>query len=183
MKTQILIFCMITALSGSHLRASQAGGDGSKSEIRPGIPVSEGELTSAVQLHVKRGDALRASLLFTEAQREYRQAVEIARREGHLPSRTMWLLANAYYNGGDVRGAATVLDQLANEAASVGDVAVQAIAIYNAAWLNGQAGQTTQAAARVAQVERLLRSPYMPGALRDYLSARLPTTSDVAVKH
>jgi hypothetical protein len=95
----------------------------------------------------------------------------------------MWLLANAYYNSGDVRGAATVLDQLATEAAGVGDVAIQAIATYNAAWLNGQAGQTTQAAARVARLEKLLRSPYMPGALREYLSSRLTATSDVAVKH
>ena len=183
MKTRMLILCIAATLFGSNLGATQSGAITESSEIRPGIPVSDGELTPAVQVHVKRGDVLRSALRFVDAEQAYRRAAEIARGEGHLPSRTMWLLANSYYNDGDLRGAAAVLDQLAAEAARVGDLAVQALAMFNAAWLNGSAGRTAQAASRVARLETLLRSPYMPGALREYLSARLSTPSDVAVGH
>ena len=183
MKTAMLIPLIVTTLLGLNLGAQTIGAKTDSSEIRPGIPVSDGELSPAVLAHVRRGDALRSGLRFVAAQQEYRLAAETARREGHLPSRTMWLLANAHYNAGDPRGAAAVLDQLSAEAARVGDVAVQALAIYNAAWLNGQAGRTTEAASRVARLERLLRSPYMPGALRQYLSSRLTVTGDVAAVH
>jgi hypothetical protein len=46
--------------------------------------------------------------------------------------------------------------------------------------LNGKAGRKTETAARVARVERLLRSPYMPVAIRDHLSSWLKTSREFA---
>ena len=140
-------------------------------------------MTPNVLRHVRRGDWLRSALRFPEAQQAYTQAVEVARREGHLPSRSMWLLANAYYNDGSTVRAAAVMDQLTNEAGRVGDLPVQALALFNAAWLNGQVGRTSEATSRVTRLEKLLRSPYMPIAIRDHLNGRLKPPSDLATSH
>jgi hypothetical protein len=183
MKTAVTLLLLGMLLPVSSY-AMQAGGPTMVGpEIRPGIPVSDGELTREVLIHVTRGDAFRSKLQFTDAAREYRSAVAIVRGQGHLPSRTMWLLANAYYNDKDFNQAAAVLDRLANEAARFGDLAVEALALFNAAWLKGQAGRGNEAAARVSRLEQLLRSPYMPVTVRDHLSGRLTTRGDVAVDH
>ena len=73
-----------------------------------------------------------------------------------------------------------MLDQLSDEAARVGDLEVEALSIYYAAWLHGKAGRKTEAAARVARLEGLLRSQYLPVALRDRLSGWLRTSREVA---
>jgi hypothetical protein len=64
------------------------------------------------------------------------------------------------------------LDQLADEAARVGDLRVEALAIYYAAWLDGKAGR--------ARLEGLLRSQYMPVAVRDRLNGLLRASKEVA---
>jgi hypothetical protein len=151
--------------------------------IRPGIPASDSELTAAVRPVVVRGDALTGMRRFTAAEREYRNAAEIVRREGHLPSFTLWHLASAYYYEGNPQRAAVVLEQLAAEAAQCGDLAVQALALFNAAWLNGEGGRGRTAATEIADLSKLLRSPYMPVAVRDHLTARLNPPSAVAVDH
>ena len=49
------------------------------------------------------------------------------------------------------------MDQLANEAALVGDLEVEALSIYYAAWLHGKAGRGPEMAARVTRLEGLER--------------------------
>lgn len=176
--TRLAYLLLLPTMVGASLPA-QAGHEGNP-EIPPGIPVSDHEMSVNVLREVRRGDALRAGLRFAEAQQAYALAVEAARREGHLPSRSMWLLANAYYNDGNTVRAAAVMDQLTNEAARVGDLPVQALALFNAAWLNGQAGRARETTSRITRLERLLRSPYMPIAVRDHLSGRLKPPSDLA---
>ena len=149
--------------------------------IRAGIPASDSELTAAVRPVVVRGDALTGMRRFAAAEREYRNAAEIARREGHLPSFTLWHLASAYYYEGNPQRAAVVLEQLAAEAAQRGELAVQALALFNAAWLNGEGGRGRTAATEIVDLSRLLRSPYMPVTVRDHLNARLNPPSAVAV--
>lgn len=149
--------------------------------IRPGIPASDSELTPTVQARVVRGDALTGMRRFTAAEIEYREAAEVARREGHLPSFTLWHLASAYYYEGNPQRAAAVLEQLSAEAAQRGELAVQALALFNAAWLNGEGGRGRVAATELADLNRLLRSPYMPDAVRDHLTARLAPSGAVAV--
>ena len=137
----------------------------------------------AVQPRVTRGDALTGMRRFTAAVHEYRIAADIVRRQGHLPSFTLWHLASAYYYQGDPQRAAVVLEQLSAEAAQCGDLAVQAPALFNAAWLNGEGGRGQVAATEIADLSKLLRSPYMPVAVRDHLTARLNPPSAVAVDH
>lgn len=150
--------------------------------LRPGIPASVGELTPAVRAHVLRGDSLTGLRRYGEAVVEYRRAVRIARAEGHLPSLTLWHLASAHFYGGDPRRAAQVLDELRTDAAGFGDLAVEAVALYNAAWLSGTAGRGGDVGTKVAELEKLLRSPYMPEDVRTFLAARLAQRTDLAVK-
>jgi hypothetical protein len=182
MKTALTLLAVATILVPPNLSASQAGDDPGipGSAVRAGIAESDSELTPDVQLHVGRGDVLRSELRFVDAAIEYRRAADLARREGHLPSGTSWMLANAYFNAGNLTGAAAALDQLANDAARVGDLAVEALAVFNSAWLNGKAGHKTETVSRVSRLEGLLRSPYMPIAIRDHLSSWLKTSKELA---
>jgi hypothetical protein len=178
----ITLFGMVGLFPG-RMHATQSGDPVSDGPgIRPGIAASEGELTTAVQARLSRGEAFQSRLRYAEAEREYRIAAATARRQGHLPSLAMWRLANAHYHAGQHSQAALVLDQLAAEAARVGDLGVEALALFNAAWVDGQAGRGRQAGVRVAQLRRLMESPYMPSAIRRHLGARLDSLSDLAVE-
>src|SRR5216117_1972679 len=173
MKTATYLLAVATFLVAPSLSATQ-------SPIASGIQASAGEFSPEVQLYVGRGDELANRLRYDAAAREYARAADIARREGHLASGTSWRLASAHYNDGNLVGAATALDQLTAEAARVGDLEVEALSIYYAAWLNGKAGRGPEMAARVARLEGLLRSQYIPVAVRDRLSGWLKTSREVA---
>ena len=149
--------------------------------VRSGIPESAGELSTDVRLHIDRGDALSNQLRFSAAAVEYRRAAEIAKREGHLASWTTWKLASAYFNDDNLLPAAAALDQLANEAAYVGDLPVEALALYHSAWLNSKAGRRGETRTRVARLEGLLKSPYMPTDIRMHLSSLLRTSREMAL--
>jgi len=173
MKTATYLFAVATFLAAPSLSATQ-------SAIVSGIQVSAGELSPDVQLYVGLGDELAGRLRYDAAAREYARAADIARREGHLASGTTWMLATAHFYNGDLVGAAAALDQLTDEAALVGDLEVEALSIYYAAWLDGKAGRGSEMAVRVARLEGLLRSEYIPVALRDRLSEWLKTSREVA---
>jgi hypothetical protein len=172
MKTATYLLALAAFLVAPSLSASQS--------IVSGIQASAGELSPEVQLYVGRGDELADRLRYDAAAREYARAADIARREGHLASGTTWKLATAHYYNGNLVGAAAALDQLTDEAARVGDLEVEALSIYYAAWLDGKAGRAPEMAARVARLEGLLGSQYMPVALRDRLSGWLKTSREVA---
>lgn len=180
MKTALTLLAVAAILVPPILSAGQSPADPGNPVVRAGIQESDSELTPDVQIHVQRGDLLRSQLRFADAAVEYRRAADVVRREGHLPSGTTWMLANAYFNDGNLVGAAVALDQLTVEAGRVGDLAVEALALFNAAWLNGKAGRKTETASRVARLETLLRSPYMPVAIRDHLSSWLKTSKELA---
>jgi hypothetical protein len=180
MKTALTLLAVTTAFFAPSRSASQSGVESAPAVAQSGIQESEGELSTDVLLHLDRGDQLSGRLNFAAAAREYRQAAEIARRERHLPSWTTWKLANAYFNDNNLLAAATVLDRLADEAALVGDLPVEAHALFNSAWLNSKAGHNSAAVARVARLKGLLRSQYMPVAIRDQLMGRLNTASEIA---
>ena len=180
MKTALTLLAVVTLVVPPNLSAKQLSAEPGNPVVRAGIPESDSELTSGVKVHVQRGDLLRGELRFADAAVEYRRAADVARREGHLSSGTTWMLANAYFNDGNLFGAAAALDQLTTEAARVGDLAVEALAIFNSAWLNGKGGRKSETAARVARLEILLRSPYMPVAIRDHLSSWLKTSKELA---
>ena len=180
MKTALALLAVATVLVTSSLSATQSGSEPENPVVRAGIQESDGELTPEVQRYISRGDEQIAHLRFAAAAREYRRAADVARREGHLPSGTTWMVASACFNGNDPLGAAAALDQLANEAALVGDLGVEALAIYNSAWLYGKAGRGIEMTARVTRLKGLLRSRYMPVAIRDHLVERLNPPSEIA---
>src|SRR6266403_3437065 len=155
MKTATYLLAVATFLAAPSLSATQ-------SAIVSGIQASTDELSPEVQWYVGRGDELTGRLRYDAAAREYARAAGIAHREGHLASGTSWRLASALYNNGNLVGAAAALDQLTAEAALVGDLEVEALSIYYAAWLDGKAGRGPEMAARVARLEGLLRSQYLP---------------------
>ncbi len=178
MKTALSLVAVATLLIAPNLSASQSAAP--EPTVLPGIQGSAGELSSAVQLYIDRGDELSTHLRFGAAARQYAQAADIARGEGHLPSWTSWKMANAQYNAGNLVGAAAGMDQLATDAALVGDLEVEALAIYYAAWLDGKAGRKVETAARVVRLEGLLRSRYMPVSIRARLSGLLKSSREVA---
>ncbi len=180
MKTALSLVAVATLLIAPNLSAVQSAAP--DPAVLPVIQGSAGELSPEVQLYIGRGDESSSHLRYDAAAREYARAADMARREGHLPSGTSWKLANAHYFNGNLVGAAAALDQLANEATRVGDLEVEALSIYYAAWLDGKAGRKTEMAARVARLEGLLHSRYMPVALRDRLSGWLRTWREVAIK-
>ena len=180
MKTALGLLAVATFLVAPSLSATQSSAQSDNPAVVTSIQASAGELSPGVQLSIGRGDELSRRLRYDAAAREYARAADIARREGHLASGTSWKLATAHYYNGNLVGAAAALDQLANEAALVGDLEVEAPAIYYAAWLNGKAGRKIESAARVARLEGLLQSRYMPVAMRDRLSAWLRTSREVA---
>lgn len=180
MKTALYLLAVTALLATPNLSALQSSAAPESPAVRAGIPESANELSADVRLHVSKGDMLRSQLRFADAAREYSRAADIARREGHLASGTTWMLANAYYNDGNLIDAAEALDQLSTEAAQVGELPVQALAMFNSAWLYGKAGRKSATATRVARLEGLLRSPYMPVAIRDRLSSWLKTSKELA---
>jgi hypothetical protein len=180
MKTALSLVAVATLLIAPNLRASQSAAP--VAAVLPAIQGSNGELSSAVQLYLDRGDELLSHRRIDAAIRQYARAVETARREGHLPSWSSWKMANAQYFGGDLVGAAATLDKIANDAALVGDLEVEALALYYAAWLDGKAGRKSETAARIARLEGLLRSRYLPVAMRDRLTDLLRSSKDVALQ-
>ena len=182
MKTALSLLAVATILVAPTLSATQSNAQFVSPAVRSGIQESAGEISPEVQLYVGRGDESISRLSYGAAARDYRKAADVARGEGHLPSATSWMLATALYNDGDLAGAAAALDGLANEAALVGDLEVEALSIYYSAWLNGKAGRQAETEARVARLEGLLGSRYMPGAIRDLLVDRLKTSREVAVR-
>jgi hypothetical protein len=168
-----------------HLSARQSGSavaPVADFAIRSGVPASDSELTPEVRAIVSRGDALTGARRYAAAEQEYRHAAEIVRRQGHLPSFTLWHLACALYYEGNPQGAAAVLDQLTADAQHSGDLAVEVLALFNSAWLNGQGGNGRVAGTKLESVRQLLRSPYMPASIRDQLSTRIGEPSAVAVQ-
>lgn len=182
MKTALGLLAVATLLVAPNLSATQSSTASDDPAAIPGIRASDSELSPEVHLAISRGDEFSSRLRYDDAVREYARAAGIARREGHLPSLASWKEASAQFYDGNLVGGAAVLDQLADEAARVGDLEVEALAFYYAAWLDGKAGHKVEAAARVARVEALLRSRYMPVVIRDRLSGWLRSLREVAVK-
>jgi len=181
MKTAVYLLAIATILVAPHVSAGQSVNRPESTALRFDIQASDAELSPEVQRLLSRGDELSSHLRFDGAAQEYRRAADVARREGHLPSLTSWKVATAYYYADNLIGSAAALDQLTSEAAMVGDLQTEALAIYYAAWSNGKLGRKTEATARIARLGGLLRSRFMPVATRDLLSSWLRTSKEGTV--
>src|SRR5438477_13198654 len=92
-------------------------GSTDREQITSGIPASEGELTPAVRARIDRGDGRTGAVTFAQAAEQYFAAAEIARQEGHLPSLSMWRLADTWFDDGQLNRAGPMVDLLADQVA------------------------------------------------------------------
>lgn len=127
---------------------------------------------SQVNPYIARGDQLAARGKFGAARREYEAAAEIVRDAGKLPAHAMRRIANSFYYEERFQSAGKVLLNLADEAASFGDVVTQVWATADAAWVAAAAGDKIDAERRVASLERLLDSPYLPDEVRSEVTSK-----------
>lgn len=119
-----------------------------------------------VQAWIDRGDELIAERRFSAARDAYEDAADLVREAGQLPTDVVRRIANAYYYEGRLKSAARTLDNLAQEAATFGDLPVQAWALADAAWLYGKVGAGLEVNRRLERLERLFTSPYLPDVVR-----------------
>ncbi len=91
------------------------------------------------------------------ARREYRFAAVIDRDEGRLPVEASHGLAELLFAQSMRREAADVMQQLADEAARVRNVDIEARALISAAWLRLEAGEHTLAKQNVRRLREIAR--------------------------
>ncbi len=142
--------------------------------------VAADDLPAIVLAHIERGDAWIAKRDYGKARAAYQAAADILREDGELPAVPMRRIAHAYYFEGKYHSAIRALDDLADEAATRGDVATEAWAKIDAAWVMGREcfGRTDRRGfrleihERVDEVKDLLESPYMPDDVRAEITAK-----------
>lgn len=123
-----------------------------------------------------KGDVFLSQGNYSEARESYEQAADIVRAGGGFPAVPLRLIAKSYYYQGKLQDAVSHLDDLAHEAAQVGDIATQAWALADAAWVLGIEYSSQNLAAHPAakremiersqQIRMVLGSPYLPGEVR-----------------
>lgn len=121
---------------------------------------------AAVQEHILKGDELAAQGHYGSARGEYRKAVELQRQSGELPTEALRRIANSYFYQDRFQSAGATLVELAEEAATYGDIATEVWALADAAWLAGVNGNWQVVEKHVARVEKLLTSPYLPDEIK-----------------
>ena len=124
--------------------------------------------------HIRLGDEALGSSKYGMARRHYEEAAELIRADGDLPAMAMHREAAAFYFEGMNASAISALDRLAAEAAMYGDVVTQVWALADVAWVQGKAGKKIDMERTVERLQRLMKSPYIPDAVRaEVMSKRL----------
>ena len=150
------------------------GTNGKKESVL--APLAWDIMTPEAQALIDKGDELTGSRKFGAARREYAAAAELIRAEGGFPSVPIRKMVDAYYFEKKYQSAIRTLDDLADEAAEVGDIVTQAWAQADAAWLldvdcqahakSERPGRNMEMKKRATSLRRLLASPYLPAAER-----------------
>jgi hypothetical protein len=130
---------------------------------------SKAHTKAQVQQHLDYGDELVAEGRYGTARREYRAAAELMRAEDKLPSQPLRRIANSYYYEDRYQTAGKVLLDLADEAAKFGELKCEVWALADAAWVAGIAGDGIDMEKRLARLDRLLSSPYLPDIAKEEL--------------
>jgi hypothetical protein len=118
------------------------------------------------QAILEKGDELLGNSKYTAARKQYESAREIIQKDGDFPNPALYRIAASYYYEGKSTIAADQLDKLSTEATQYGDLAAQAWALADAAWINGQSGEKFAMDKRVGRLKQLLKSPYLPNGVR-----------------
>lgn len=123
--------------------------------------------------HIARARLALANGEFDVARREFVTAVAIDRDEGKLAAEASFGLAHVLYAQSYNREAAVVLERLATDASTAGDVDVEAKALLDAMWLNVDARQRLQARADASRLRMLLKDNRLSSATRKLVTSRL----------
>jgi hypothetical protein len=159
------------------LAANSAAAQGDADAKPPVIALATWDVMPAeAMVLLDEAEVLLGQREYNDARKKYELAAEIIRAEGGFPAVPMRRIAKSYYHQGRLQTAVSHLDDLALEAAEVGDISSQAWALADAAWVLGLDCSTHSRAehpgARLELVDRakrlrmLLASPYLPGDVR-----------------
>lgn len=107
------------------------------------------------------------------ARRDYASAVELMRAHDVYAGPALVSLAHVTYATDSHARAAKVLVEAGREAAKYGDLALQARSLFEASVLLGQNGDTGAATQLLAEVQRLMTSPYLPTDVKDEITRRI----------
>ncbi|WP_309671338.1 hypothetical protein [Gemmatimonas sp.] len=135
------------------------------------VAVAEPNVTSPE--HIARARLALANGEFDVARREFVTAAAIDRDEGKLPTEATFGLAHVLYAQSYNREAAMVLERLAADASTVGDVDTEAKALLDAMWLNVDAKQRLQARADASRLRVLLRDKRLSNETRKLVASRV----------
>ncbi len=135
-------------------------------------PQLDDAVAAQVQEHLDRGDQLAAKGHYGSARREYRAAAELERAEGKLPATALRRIANSYYYQDRYQQAGKMLENLAREASTYGDLVVQVWAVADAAWVAWIAGDKIDMERRLERLHRLMTSPYLPDEVREEIQTK-----------
>jgi hypothetical protein len=133
----------------------------------PNVKSQSSDLDVRIQNLVEQGDALGAEGNWGAARRHYTLAADLTRKQGRLPSAALRRIANSYYYQDRFQSAGKILEQLAKEAASYGELRCEAWALADAAWIAWVAGDKIDMERRLVRLDRLLMSPFLPNDVRD----------------
>jgi hypothetical protein len=133
-------------------------------------------MPAEAQQLIEEGDLLVGERKYAQARKSYEAAAELIRGEGGFPALPLRRLARSYYYQGKYQTAVSLLDDLARESAAVGDIASQAWALADAAWVLGfdckahtrqeRPGARLEMTERAQQIRMVLASPYLPTDVR-----------------
>lgn len=127
---------------------------------------------SEIQIHLQRGDEFFTQGELTAARKEYEAAVRLMREEDQFPAKAMHRIAYTQYYEGKYQTAGKTLEKLAKEAAAFGALETEAWALADAAWIAWKAGDALDVKRRVARLERLLTSPYLPADVKQQIKTK-----------
>ena len=125
---------------------------------------STSSTTSVSAYRIDLGDLLTMNGKFDLARREYAAAVNIAREQGIMPVEELRRIANSYYFEQNYTNAIAVLEGLAREAGSQGEVETQVWAYADAAWIAGLGEYHDMMGRYVEEIENLLDTHELDGA-------------------
>lgn len=165
----LLVAALLLGVSATNGAAQLEPGTFSSNAVFPDGYV----LPAPVDELIQHGDELVGEGEFGEARTEYRAAAVLIEADGGFPGIALRRIADSFYFEGRYQTAIVELDRLADDAAEVGDVVTQAWAVADAAWVlvkdaqragkHARPGATMEVKRRLAQLDRLLESPYLPG--------------------
>ncbi len=128
---------------------------------------------------IAEGDVALGNEDYGEARANYSEAAALIRAEGGFPRLALRRIADSYYFEERYQTAIAALDALAEEAADVGDVATQAWARADAAWVLWKDGVVkdrpvlnVEMRERTDKLRLLLLSPYLPDEDREEIRAK-----------